>query len=401
MGVTQRTLVILLSMHRSGSSLTARVMQRLGMSLGPFDLMGATPSNPHGHFEAMPFYWLNRKVQELLHGFKDDMPATEDSLKTFLENRGSCDPTVAIPEELIGEGRELLAALIDSGTVLGFKDPRTILTWPFWRRVLAAFPDVRVVPVALVRSPHQIAMSLFARSEGSYGYWSCLDLIAVHLRQLQAIIQDCEGNVPVVRFGHGRYLEDLAAAAESCGLPWNPAVAQGSIDEACIHHAPAIVAHEAQELYQSLACLVGDPFDSATNQARLIADECIRETIGQRRSSQLQARLEEIEHQLHQTRAQREAASLEAEQTRDELARALDQLRDAEDQSLRSCADALELLERSRAESRELLERSRAEIHELRSRLEQFETHFVLGPALRGRRRLKKAVEILRDRAAL
>ena len=50
---TQRTLVILLSMHRSGSSLTANVFMEQGLSLGPWELCPAHPTNPHGHFEAI------------------------------------------------------------------------------------------------------------------------------------------------------------------------------------------------------------------------------------------------------------------------------------------------------------------------------------------------------------
>ena len=69
----ERTLVALLSMHRSGSSLTTQVLQRLGMSLGPFELIGAEPTNPYGHFEAEPFHRLNRRIQNLAYGFADDL----------------------------------------------------------------------------------------------------------------------------------------------------------------------------------------------------------------------------------------------------------------------------------------------------------------------------------------
>ena len=397
MGVTAQTLVILLSMHRSGSSLTASVLQRLGMSLGPFELMGASPSNPHGHFEAMPIYELNRKVQGLFHGFIDEMPTTEGNLRTFLKAQGSWDRGEAIPEEFVSEGRDLIAALLESGMVSGFKDPRTILVWPFWRRVLAAFPDVRVVPVALVRSPHPIAMSLCTRSEGAYGYWACLDLVAVHLRRLQTIIQEWEAPFPMVRFGTGQYLNDLAEAARSCGLAWNPSAARGNIDEACIHHAPATVAHEAQAVYQALAGLSVDPVESPTNRARLAAAERVRETVAGKRIAELVARLEQAEHQLHrtwvqleETRVQLEEVSVEASRARDELAFTQDRLRQAAEQS-----------ERSRIEARDLLIRSRAEVHDLHTRLEHFETHFVLGPALRGRRRLKTMFGMLRSRAAM
>ena len=148
-----RTLVIILSMHRSGSSLTASVLQRLGLSLGPFELIGASPSNPYGHFEAMPIYELNRKVQERFHGFPDDMPVSQDGLRHFMATRGAWDSAPAIPGDWMTEGRQLVASLLESGMVSGFKDPRTILVWPFWRRVLEAFPEVRVVPVVLTAQP--------------------------------------------------------------------------------------------------------------------------------------------------------------------------------------------------------------------------------------------------------
>ena len=48
------TLAFLLCMHRSGSSFTASAFQELGMSLGPFPLLGALPGNIHGHFESLP-----------------------------------------------------------------------------------------------------------------------------------------------------------------------------------------------------------------------------------------------------------------------------------------------------------------------------------------------------------
>ena len=66
---TQRALVILLSMHRSGSSLTANVLMEQGLSLGPWELYPAHPTNPHGHFEALPILEVTLAVQTLIHGF--------------------------------------------------------------------------------------------------------------------------------------------------------------------------------------------------------------------------------------------------------------------------------------------------------------------------------------------
>ena len=152
------------------------------MSLGPFPLMGAHSSNIYGHYESLPFYMLNRKLQEIALGFPDDVPKSEEVQTRFLEGKGIWRKGVRIPDELFDEGRRLITGLVGSGVVSGFKDPRTVLTWPFWLQVLEEFPSLRVVVVPLLRSPHEIAMSLCTRSDGALGYWASLDLIAVHFR---------------------------------------------------------------------------------------------------------------------------------------------------------------------------------------------------------------------------
>ncbi len=376
MEATTRTLVILLSMHRSGSSLTASVLQRLGLSLGPFELIGASPCNPHGHFEAMPVYELNRRVQERFHEFPDDIPLNQDGLRHFVATQGAWDSTQAIPREWLTEGRHLVASLLESGIVSGFKDPRTILAWPFWRLVFEAFPEVRVVPVVLLRSPHEIAMSLCTRSEGEYGYLACLDVVAVHLRRLRAVVNEWEAPVPIVRFGTGEYLSDLAGAARVCGLAWDATVARAHIDETCIHHTPATVVHEAQSIYHVLAGPPAESIDISTNWERLTTDERAREALVGRRLARYASLLNDLDRQLQQAGVQLEAAAAETCEIR---AQALEQLQAVQEQ----------------------LVLSRAEADELHRRLEQFETHRLLGPVLRSRRRLKMMFASLQSRLAV
>jgi hypothetical protein len=250
---SQRTLVILLSMHRSGSSLTANVFMEQGLSLGPWELCPAHPTNPHGHFEAIPILEVTLAVQTLIHGFRDDLPETEEAVAAFLATDGRWDDWAEqVPEEYVQRGRYLIRTLLDSGKISGFKDPRTVLLWPFWRRVLSAFPGVRVVPVALLRSPHETAMSLFTRFVSGSDYWTCLDVVAVHFQHLQAIIESWDHPVPRVRFGGPHYFSDLERAVRNCGLDWDPIKAVRVFDESCIHHVPAVISHRAQHLYDSL-----------------------------------------------------------------------------------------------------------------------------------------------------
>ncbi len=210
-----KTLAFLLCMHRSGSSLTASILQELGMSLGPYPLMGAHPSNVHGHFESLPLQALNRKVQEIALGFPDDFPKSDHELNGFLDGKGIWPDGVKIPDELLDEGRRLITGLIGSAGISGFKDPRTVLNWPFWRQVLQQFDSLRVIVVPLLRSPHEIAMSLCTRSDGELGYWASLDLTAVHFGRMKAVLESTNQATPAIGFGSASFFDDLAEARGS------------------------------------------------------------------------------------------------------------------------------------------------------------------------------------------
>ena len=356
------TLAFLLCMHRSGSSFTASVFQELGMSLGPFPLLGADSSNIHGHFESLPLLMLNRKVQEIAFGFPDDFPKSEEVLTRFLDGKGIWPEGVKIPDELFDEGRRLVAGLVGSGGISGFKDPRTVLTWPFWRQVLQEFHSLRVVVVPLLRSPHEIAMSLCTRSEGALGYWSSLDLIAVHFGRMKAILENEKQASRAVRFGSEGFLDDLAEAARCCGLTWNEADALRVFDRACVHHEPATVVHEAQMLYEELGGQ-RPPLGQAERNGWLLARDARKcEALAQRLASQALAshRRSEAQQQLSQAQAALSDMRNQLTLARDEMSRAQESER-----------------------------RMWEECQRLREQRDRFESHPVLGQVLRARRRVK------------
>jgi hypothetical protein len=378
------TLVVILSMHRCGSSLTANVLQRLGMSLGPFELNGAAPSNPHGHFESVPFMLLNRQVQQLAHGFPDDLPDSPDVLARFVKTRGQWDDSIVIPDKMIAEGRSLVRALVYSGRVSGFKDPRTVLAWPFWERVLEGFPGLRIVTVGLIRSPHEIAMSLVSRRAGTIGYWSALDTIAIHLLRMKQILLATTERPGVVCFGESGYRAALADVVQQCGLTWNDEVANEVYDETCVHHVPAAIVHEAQEIFDSM---IARPLaaDFRENQLQLQVDSRVVEEMHLRewkanreRIAVLEAavaRTEEIERHLH-TAMERLAYSQRLfEQT----------------------AEALNSMQAKLIASQEREIQAWEYNERLRDRLDRFESHPIIGLALRGRRRLRSVVDSVKS----
>ncbi|MBN2475437.1 MAG: hypothetical protein JXB62_12570 [Pirellulales bacterium] len=278
-----KTLIIVLSMHRSGSSMTAAVLQRLGTSLGPFPLLGADPHNKHGHFEAAPLVRLDRHVQRLAFGFSEDVPRSNKQLRRLLARQGRWRPGQAVPEPMLDEGEQWLRGLIESGPVSGFKDPRVPLVWPFWKQVIARLDGLRVVPLFVMRSPHEIAMSMFARGPGKVSYATGLDLALVHMKRMREIRDTWQGDRALVRFDSRTLAEDLRRAAATCGLPWRDDVLDDVYDQSCKHHEPVVVAHEAQAVFEDLAELPSGTATFGKEQlARLQHDAGLRETILQR-----------------------------------------------------------------------------------------------------------------------
>ncbi len=333
-----RTLVLLLCMHRSGSSLAASAFQQLGMSLGPFPLVEPNSSNVHGHFESWPLVDLNRRVLDLAFGFPDDAdrshPKSDLLFARVMDHQGIWPEGFDVPGEMVQEGRRLIAGLVESGEVSGFKDPRTVLAWPFWRQVLEAFPTLRVVVVPLLRSPHEIAMSLCTRSESLLGYWRVLDLTAVHFQAMKAILEvEGQASSAAVRFGHESYLDDLAGAARSCGLTWNEHDALRVFDRACVHQEPASVDHEAQRLYETLGG-PRRPDRHGEQVGRVLArDARTCEDLSHRRllrsleeRERCAAQLVEVHNHLSWARDELSRIGAETEQVRGELDRARGEL---------------------------------------------------------------------------
>ena len=346
------------------------------MSLGPFPLLGAYSSNIHGHFESLPLLELNRKVQEIAFGFPDPEVRREEVLARFLDGKGTWPEGVKIPDELFDEGRRLVAGLVGSGRISGFKDPRTALIWPFWRQVLQEFRSLRVVVVPLLRSPHEIAMSLCTRSEGALGYWTSLDLVAVHFGRMKAILENEKQASRAVRFGSEGFLDDLAEAARCCGLTWNEANALRVFDRTCVHHEPATVAHEAQMLYEELGGQRPPHYQAERNGWLLARDSRKCEALTQRLASQAleSHRQSEAQQQLSQAQQQLSQAQQQLSQAQAALSDMRNQLTLARD-------------EMSRAQESE--RRMWEECQRLREQRDRFESHPVLGQVLRARRRVK------------
>ncbi len=132
--------ILVLGMHRSGTSCLAGCLRQLGLNLGDDDLP-PSPENPKGFQEHIRITTLD-----------DDV----------LANTGNTwsDPTFD-PRWTSDQAarRDRIIEEFDTGAPWGFKDPRILAVLPFWQ---SALDEIR--PIGIIRSPAAVAASLKART---------------------------------------------------------------------------------------------------------------------------------------------------------------------------------------------------------------------------------------------
>jgi hypothetical protein len=142
--------VLVIGMHRSGTSALARGLQMLGVYLGN-NFLDTRPDNPTGYWEDKNIYQLNERLLAAL-GVKWEEVALIDGTRWHR-------PEV---EVLLVEAVEYLRSEFVSHPLWGFKDPRTIRLLPFWQAVLRRL-DVHECYLVVIRNPRSVAQSLIRR----------------------------------------------------------------------------------------------------------------------------------------------------------------------------------------------------------------------------------------------
>lgn len=142
--------VAIVGMHRSGTSMVAKLLQLAGLNLGDeADLMPPAEENPEGFYEHLQFVRLNDEVLNAAGAGWDCPPAAgfnwDDTALDAFRERARC-----------------LASPLEEQLPWGWKDPRTSLTLPFWRGALGPLQVV-----AVVRNPLEVVISLNRRNDFS------------------------------------------------------------------------------------------------------------------------------------------------------------------------------------------------------------------------------------------
>ncbi len=193
--------VCIVGMHRSGTSITARLLNLLGLDLGPSDsLMGPSPSNPTGHFEHLRFLEINEALLRRFGGSWDNPPALPPGWQQD-----------SVVQGLALQAADLAEAMSVNGRSWGWKEPRTTVLLPFWRTII---PRLRYV--ICIRNPLEVANSLVQRDgmtvAAACGLWR---------RYMQAALEQTTGQPRTLIFYRDFFrdpLRELNRLAEFCGL---------------------------------------------------------------------------------------------------------------------------------------------------------------------------------------
>ena len=152
----RRRIVVLLGMHRAGTSVTMNVLNALGVPLSD-DLMPATPANAKGYFESLEISKVHDDILKLFGMFWSSSTITHPLPPEWWRQ-----PQVApFKAQLI----QIVTREFDkAGPLWGFKDPRTARLLPLWLEIVE---ELQLDPkfVLVTRHPTDVARSLHAREQ--------------------------------------------------------------------------------------------------------------------------------------------------------------------------------------------------------------------------------------------
>ncbi|MCS7215713.1 MAG: sulfotransferase domain-containing protein, partial [Thermodesulfovibrio sp.] len=150
------TCLLILGMHRSGTSALAGILHILGISIGKI-LLPPAPDNPKGFFENEKITLFNElKLLPMLNTYWHDIRPI------------GINEILSIRNDLRTEAYKILEEEYKNVYILGIKDPRMCIVLPFWEDSLLKFAnDIKII--IPYRNPLEVAYSLHYRDRFSIG----------------------------------------------------------------------------------------------------------------------------------------------------------------------------------------------------------------------------------------
>lgn len=236
--VDQNTTVIgILGMHRSGTSCLTGTLEECGVYLG--EVVNSAPHNIKGNKEHLALREINEDILRFNNATWDDPPETISWDRQHIE------------------GRSKFIQGFNGRSVWGFKDPRTLLTLPFW---LEALPGLHLI--ATFRHPIAVAKSLARRDqitiEKGLTIWN-----HYNLKLLEYVTKE---SIELVCFDweRDRYLDRIQRFNSRLGVFDSPASESLSFYDAQLRHnlvsgCADDCDHSCMKTYQRLCELVAEP----------------------------------------------------------------------------------------------------------------------------------------------
>ena len=222
-GVATPSPICIAGMHRSGTSMVARLLQACGLFLGPEEeLMQPSPANPEGYSENVHFVDLNECILTQFGGWWKDPPW----FPSGWEFAPRIDSLFVEAEELVEQFR--------GHRSWGWKDPRNSLTIPFWQRLI---PDLKVVICA--RNPLEVDRSLLVRGDPAGA--SLAQLWLTYYRQLLSAVPPKQRIVT----HYQSYFQNARAEVRRVSDLLDLQVSDEAVDRACAHVSAGLRHHRA------------------------------------------------------------------------------------------------------------------------------------------------------------
>lgn len=147
-----QTCVLILGMHRSGTSALTGLLNLTGLSLGTH-LMNPADDNPKGFFENQDIVDFNETLFEQLRTAWDDTGA----LSSEWYNNETLEP-------MYQNAQKIIEIQFKDTALFSIKDPRMCILFPFWEKVFQLL-NIDVKIIIPYRNPLEVAESLHKRNE--------------------------------------------------------------------------------------------------------------------------------------------------------------------------------------------------------------------------------------------
>jgi hypothetical protein len=194
-GSSTGTGIIILGMHRSGTSVAAEIAHRWGAYVDTSLLIETNDGNPRGYWEHRPLVELNEDLLAMVHS-SWKVPPTDEGQKRLAK--------LAKGGSFRRRAHRLLETMNSSHTVWLWKDPRLCILLPFWKEI---WEDV--VYLVPIRDPMAISSSLCAR-----GDFSTPSALLLWQKYMSTLISDDDVSSKACFFSYEELLRDSPKVCE-------------------------------------------------------------------------------------------------------------------------------------------------------------------------------------------